>query len=81
MQFEATMAGNQSWVKNGQAAIEDEQLDLSNQGATANNEGFLNNPDDGVHYNVFVDMWKWVCRYLKRNHGDTHQQCGQFGHP
>ena len=75
------MAGNQSWMKNGQAAIEDEQLDPSNQGATANNEGFLNNPDDGVHYNVFVDMWKWVCRYLKRNHGDTHQQCGQFGHP
>lgn len=60
-------------MKNYEAAIEEEQLDLSKLGATANNEGFLNNPDDDVHYNVFVDTWKWVCRYIKRDHGDTHQ--------
>jgi hypothetical protein len=60
-------------MKSDQSAIEEKQLDLSKLSATANNEGFLNNPDNDMHYNVFVDAWEWVCRYLKRNHGDTHQ--------
>jgi hypothetical protein len=73
MHFEAALATDKFWMKNYEAAIEEEQLDLSKLGATANKEGFLNNRGNDVHYNVFVDTWKWVGRYPKRNHGDTHQ--------
>jgi hypothetical protein len=56
-----------------QEAIETGQIDLESLGAAANNRAFLSNPDDGVHYNVFVDIWRWASRYFKRKHGDTHR--------
>jgi hypothetical protein len=55
------------------AAIETEQIDLEGLGATANNRAFLTNPDNGVHYNVFEDVWRWARRQFKRKHGDTHR--------
>ncbi|MGO8719329.1 MAG: hypothetical protein ACLQMO_08945 [Acidobacteriaceae bacterium] len=67
------MATNQSWAKYDEAAHEEEQLDIDKLGAAANDVAFLENPDDGIHYNVFLDVWKWVCGYLKRDHGNTHQ--------
>jgi hypothetical protein len=56
-----------------QAAIETGEVELEGLGATANNRESLANPDSGVHYNVFVDIWRWASRHFKRKHGDTHR--------
>jgi len=56
-----------------QAAIEAEQIELEGLGAAANNRAFLVNPDNCMHYNMFVDIWKWASRHFKRKHGDTHR--------
>jgi hypothetical protein len=58
-----------------QEAIETGQIDLESLGAAANNRAFLSNHYDGVHYNTFVDIWKWASRYFKGKHGDTHREC------
>jgi hypothetical protein len=67
------MVPNKFVAKGEQAAIESQQNDLEGLGATANDRAFLFNPDDGVHYNVFADVWKWASRYFKRKHGQTHR--------
>ena len=54
-------------------AIETEQIELEGLGAAANNRAFLASPDDGAHYNVFVDVWKWAIRHFERKHGNTHR--------
>lgn len=56
-----------------QTIIETQEIELEGLGATANNRAFLVNPDNGVHYNLFVDVWRWASRYFKRKHGDTHR--------
>lgn len=56
-----------------QAAIETQQIDRENLGATANNKAFLINPDSGVYYNVFMDVWRRANRHFKGNHGHTHR--------
>ena len=56
-----------------QAAIETQQIELEGLGATANNRAFLASPDNGVHYNLFGDVWRWASRHFKRKHGDTHR--------
>lgn len=56
-----------------QAALESQQIESEELGAAANNRAFLVNPDNGVHYNVFVDVWRWASRYFKRKYGDTHR--------
>jgi len=67
------MSANKCLSKVEQAAIETEQVDLESLGAAANNRAFPVNPDDGVHYNVFVDVWRWASRHFKRKHGDTYR--------
>jgi hypothetical protein len=54
-------------------AIESQEVDLEGLSATANNRAFLIDPDNGVSYNVFVDVWRWASRHFKRKHGDTHR--------
>jgi hypothetical protein len=56
-----------------QTIIETQEIELEGLGATANNRAFLVNPDNGVHYNLFVDVWRWASRHFKRKHGDTHR--------
>lgn len=56
-----------------QAAIDAQQIDLEGLGTTENNRAFLINPDNGMHYNVFVEVWRWARRHLKRKHGDKHR--------
>jgi hypothetical protein len=67
------MVKNKFLAKGEQPAIESQQNDLEGLGATANDMAFLLNPDDGVHYNVFVDVWRWASRYFKGKHGQTHR--------
>jgi len=54
-------------------ALETEQIELEGLAAAANNRAFLASPDNGAHYNVFVDVWKWASCFFKRKHGDTHR--------
>ena len=56
-----------------QAALETQAAGLEELGATANNRAFLANPDDGMPYNVFMDVWRWTIGHFKRKHGDTHR--------
>jgi hypothetical protein len=58
---------------NERAALETQLLEQEGLGAAANDRAFLTNPNDGVHYNVFMDVWRWATRYFKRKHGDTHR--------
>lgn len=67
------MIANKCLTSDEQAAIETQQIELESLGAAANNRAFLGNPDNGVHYNLFVDVWGWASRYFKRKHGHTHR--------
>ena len=67
------MSANKCLTSDEQAAIETQQVELESLGAAANNRAFLVNPDNGVDYNLFVDVWRWASRYFKRKHGDTHR--------
>jgi hypothetical protein len=67
------MSANKCLWSFEQAAIETQQADLESLSAAANNRAFLVNPDVGMHYNEFVDVWKWATRHFKRKHGDTHR--------
>ncbi|MFZ0518581.1 MAG: hypothetical protein WBG23_14285 [Acidobacteriaceae bacterium] len=67
------MLAHKSLTNDERAAIETQQTELEGLGASANNRAFLVNPDDGVRYNLFVDVWRWASRYFKRKHGNTHR--------
>lgn len=67
------MVASEFPAKGEQLAIVAQQMNLEGLGATANEAAFLHDPDAGVHYNVFADVWRRACSYFKRNHGDTHR--------
>ncbi len=67
------MLGNKCLLSVKQTANETQQIELEALGAAANGRAFPFNPDDGVHHNVFVDVWRWATRHFKRKHGDTHR--------
>ena len=67
------MSANKGLSQVEQAALETQQIELEGLGAGANNRAFLANPDDGVDYNVFVEVWRWASRFFKGKHGDTHR--------
>jgi len=64
---------NKCVSKSERTALEAEQIELEGLGAAANNRALLASPDNGVHYNLFVDIWKWTSQYFKRKHGNTHR--------